>query len=506
MNSKSLFKNIVSSLILQFITLIYGFIVPILIIRHFGSETNGLVSSITKFLSYIVLLEVGIGPVVKNALFKPIVEKNKKEIEEILGTANRFFRFIAYAFIIYILILCVIYPFVVHDKYSYWYVVSLVLAISISRLSEYFIGMTYKLFLQSDGKNYIIDLIYIVTYIIDIIVIYVLITTNHSIQFIKLICSLIYLTRPILMKLYFTKKYNYNINYKSKYVLTKKWNALSHHIASTVQDNTDIIILTLFSTLTSVSIYSIYSLVITGIRSIIYALINGLDAFFGKMMVKETDDVVRSKFENYTFLFYTTSTILLACTIMLIVPFVQVYTKNITDADYVYPLFAYIMIFAEFNFIIRYPYSTITFAKGHFKETCWFSILEPVVNVILSIIFVKAYGLVGVAIGTLISMLIRSLGFIIYASKNILKMNLFKNLKIIILSFLELILILFVKVKFLNISVDNYLSWFILAVCSFIGVFIFIILINSLFYRTKIKSIVKNLKERRNLKNEKNEK
>ena len=139
MNSKSLFKNIVSSLILQFITLIYGFIVPILIIRHFGSETNGLVSSITKFLSYIVLLEVGIGPVVKNALFKPIVEKNKKEIEEILGTANRFFRFIAYAFIIYILILCVIYPFVVHDKYSYWYVVSLVLAISISRLSEYFI-------------------------------------------------------------------------------------------------------------------------------------------------------------------------------------------------------------------------------------------------------------------------------------------------------------------------------------------------------------------------------
>ena len=189
---------------------------------------------------------------------------------------------------------------------------------------------------------------------------------------------------------------------------------------------------------------------------------------------------------------------------MLIVPFVQVYTKNITDSDYVYPLFAYIRIFAEFNFIIRYPYSTITFAKGHFKETCWFSILEPIVNVILSIIFVKAYGLVGVAIGTLVSMLIRSLGFIIYASKNILKMNLFKNLKIIILSFLELILVLFIKVKFLNISVDNYLSWFILAVCSFIGVFIFIILVNLLFYRTKIKGIVKNLKERRNLKNEKN--
>ena len=72
--------------------MIYGLIIPILIIKYYGSNTNGLVSSITQFLSYIVLLEFGIGPVVKNALFKPLVEKNKKNIEDVLATAKHFFR------------------------------------------------------------------------------------------------------------------------------------------------------------------------------------------------------------------------------------------------------------------------------------------------------------------------------------------------------------------------------------------------------------------------------
>ena len=78
MIKNSVIKNIFSSLISQFITIIYGFIIPILIIKTYGSEVNGLINSITQFIAYIALLEAGIGPIVKNALYKPIVEKRKK--------------------------------------------------------------------------------------------------------------------------------------------------------------------------------------------------------------------------------------------------------------------------------------------------------------------------------------------------------------------------------------------------------------------------------------------
>ena len=57
-NKKTIIKNILSSFIYQAITIVYGFIVPVMIIKKFGSEVNGLISSIAQFLAYISLLEL----------------------------------------------------------------------------------------------------------------------------------------------------------------------------------------------------------------------------------------------------------------------------------------------------------------------------------------------------------------------------------------------------------------------------------------------------------------
>ena len=94
MRSKNVIRNIVSSLVLQVVVLISGFVVPKLIISSFGSDVNGLISSITQFLAYITLLESGIGPVVKASLYKPIAQKDNKTIKNILRSSEKFFRFI----------------------------------------------------------------------------------------------------------------------------------------------------------------------------------------------------------------------------------------------------------------------------------------------------------------------------------------------------------------------------------------------------------------------------
>ena len=109
MRSKNAAKNIVSTLLLQIITIVCGFIVPKLIIENFGSATNGLINSITQFLAYITLLDSGFGQVVKAVLYKPLAKKDKKTIERILKTAERFFRVIAAVFVIYIIVLCVLF-------------------------------------------------------------------------------------------------------------------------------------------------------------------------------------------------------------------------------------------------------------------------------------------------------------------------------------------------------------------------------------------------------------
>ena len=80
MRSKRAFYNIFSSLILQIVTIIYGFIIPKIIISFYGSNVNGLISSVTQLLAYISLLDSGFTAVIKAELYKPIVEHNDNNI------------------------------------------------------------------------------------------------------------------------------------------------------------------------------------------------------------------------------------------------------------------------------------------------------------------------------------------------------------------------------------------------------------------------------------------
>lgn len=267
---------------------------------------------------------------------------------------------------------------------------------------------------------------------------------------------------------------------------------LTHHLAATIQSNTDIVILTIFNSLTNVSIYAVYALVTNSLRSIIISLTNGIDAFFGKLMVEKNNDI-NQKFNRYSAIFYTLITIILSSALILIIPFVSVYTKGVHDANYIQPIFAYLLIFAEFNFVIRYPYSTIVYAKGHFKETRNFSIIEPIVNIIISVVLVYKFGLIGVAIGTLISTTIRSFGFIIYASKNILNVSIKKSLFLVFLSLVEMLIYFGIHILIGNIFVKNYFEWFILALIVFIIVTVVTIIINSLFYIKDFKLIYQKL-------------
>ena len=84
--------NMFTGLMKQFIVLICSFILPRYMLVYYGSEVTGLVSSITHFLGFIALLEMGVGPVIQANLYKPLAEKNNEQISKILKSSDRFFR------------------------------------------------------------------------------------------------------------------------------------------------------------------------------------------------------------------------------------------------------------------------------------------------------------------------------------------------------------------------------------------------------------------------------
>ena len=116
---KKLFLNTSSSIISQVATIICGFVLPRLILNHFGSEVNGLVNSITQFLSIIAFLELGIGSVLQFSLYKPLAEKNEEEISKVLVSGQKFFTKIALILLVYVLFLMGVYPLIANQNFGF---------------------------------------------------------------------------------------------------------------------------------------------------------------------------------------------------------------------------------------------------------------------------------------------------------------------------------------------------------------------------------------------------
>ena len=91
--SKNSTLNMSFSLLFQLITAISGLILPKLIIENFGSDVNGLIASITQFLSYISLLEGGAEGVIRASLYKPLSIGDTDKVSAIvLAPKNFYFR------------------------------------------------------------------------------------------------------------------------------------------------------------------------------------------------------------------------------------------------------------------------------------------------------------------------------------------------------------------------------------------------------------------------------
>lgn len=428
MRSKNAFKNILASLLLQVVTIACGFITPVLIIQSYGSEANGLLASITQFLAYITLLESGFGPVVKSVLYKHIAEKNKETIQLVLKASEKFFRRIAFVFIGYIVILCVVYPQVVSDQFDAWFTLSLIVIMAFSTLAEYFFGMTYTLFLQAKQKTYITAILQTVTTIFVTTSAVVLIKMGCSLQIVKLASAFFFVLKPLIQNYYVKRKYNISLKgVDSNYRIKQKWDGLAQHIAAVIHSNTDIVVLTLFSTLAEVSVYSVYLLVVSGIKKIVQSFNNGIDASFGDMIAKNEQEILNKKFATYELFFHTISTVIFICSMVLITPFVSIYTKGVNDADYIRPVFGILIVISEFIWAIRLPYSSTTLAAGHFKQTRVGAWVEAITNIVISVILVFKFGIIGVAIGTIIAMFIRTIEFMYHNSKYILKRNILES-------------------------------------------------------------------------------
>lgn len=490
MEKNTVIKNISASLFLQIITIISGFVVPKILLLSFGSDVYGLTTSITQFLNYISLLEGGLSGVIMAALYKPLLERDFKHISGIVKATEHFFRQIGLIYVVYVIIVAIGYPRIVDTHLPTGYVSTLTLVLAINLFVQYFFSLAYKLLLNADRKVYFVSMVQSVIVILNMLLVVGCVKIFKDIVIVKFISAMVFLIQPIM----YTKfvKNNYDIDKKvpiDNTALKQRWDGFGQNLAYFIHTNTDVVILTIFASLSEVAVYAVYLLIANALKTLVISISSAIVPSMGNIIAQNDLQATNKAFSIYEFGIWFITTVLFVCGVILVVPFVMLYTSGIIDANYYQPLFGPIILIAEMVYCLRDPYVNVAYAAGHFKQTAKMAYAEAAINIFISIVLVRKYGLIGVSVGTIVSMAIRLLYHVIYLKNNIL----FRNIKIftkklICFGIASVVSILFCSV--INISTETYIMWLLKAVIVFGITFGCICAVSVICFRNDLREII----------------
>ena len=288
------------------------------------------------------------------------------------------------------------------------------------------------------------------------------------------------MVRPILLLIYVKRHYKIDRRIKlEEEPIKQKWNGFAQHIAAVICDNTDVAVLTVFSSLSNVSIYTVYYSVVYGVTQIIMTAVNGLEAMWGNMIANKEWDVLSKSFSFTEWIIHNIVLFVFTVTGLLITPFIMVYTNGINDANYYQPLFGGLLVLAYAIQCLRIPYFRVIKAAGHYRQTQNGAFISTGLNIVVSVAMVSRFGLMGVAVGTIVALLFHTLYFVNYLRTNILKRTMkyfWKN----ILSDLVIVVLSYMGSNIVPLKATTYLEWILLAIVISVIVLLVSIVTNCL--------------------------
>ncbi|MFK7696942.1 lipopolysaccharide biosynthesis protein [Paenibacillus sp. HJGM_3] len=414
--------NIISNLFGKLITAVLGILIPKLIIDYYGSEINGLVTSLIGIFVYVNLLEAGVGGASVQALYSAIAKKNKTKINGILAATSKFYKKTSIVYLVCVTTIALLYPVLVKTGINYWLVVAIVLTIALTSFIEYYFKGIYNVLLLADNKSYILVVSSTILSVLSSIIKVLLIIFEFSIVFVLFSVLILTTLRILFIVSYVKKNYKFlDLSVTPDFsAISKKSAVLIQQVLSVIINNVDILILTIFCNLKLVSLYTVYNIICIQVLFIPKMFSESLTAGFGHLFV---EDKLRFKmlfdsFEAlYTYLMFTVMII----AYILMLPFIKLYTADITDINYVDPWLPLLFVSIRLLESLREPSLIVASIAGHFNQLKWYAIFEAILNISLSILLVRKYGIYGVLIATIIAMLFYTIAVIRYSNKYLLR-------------------------------------------------------------------------------------
>jgi O-antigen/teichoic acid export membrane protein len=497
MRTKLSLYNTICSIILQAVNLIVNLILPQVMINVYGSSVNGLVTSIRTFIQYFNLVEAGLAGAAVYALYKPLAEKNKDDINGILSATNRFYNISGFIFSALVLVTAVVYPmFTAGQGIDIWSIAALVLIIGASGALEFFAIGRYKVLYTADQKSYVINLIKALAVAVNAIIILVMASMGYNIVIVQLVALTSFVLRSVVFALYGRRKYP-EIDFKAppkNEALDKRWDSMVLQFLGVITTATPVVVTSLLLGFKEASVFGVYNMVFASVLALLTTFGDGLSAIFGDLLVRNELGILQKAYKQYEYLYYTLLTWGYSCAAILIMPFIRVYTADFTDADYIRPIVAALFIAVGVLYNIKSPQGMLVISAGLYKETKIQTLIQAVINIVFSVGLAPFFGIAGVLIGSILSNLYRDIDLILYIPKTVTKLKPIITIKRVARLIVLFGLTVVPAICFVDMKPASLLQWVLYAIPTAIWAFVVIVGGNIIMERETAHDIVLRIK------------
>jgi O-antigen/teichoic acid export membrane protein len=449
MRTKIVLKNSLYSIASYIILFTLGLINRKVFLNFLSVEFLGYEGLFTNIFSLLSLAELGVGSVITYNLYHEIVSQNELGIAKLMTIYKYVYRLVGSSVILLGIIIFPLLKFIIVDNVTDWKYIQCIYIIQlISTASTYFLAYRRILFIANQMEFVCIKIDTIASGIGLIIRIIILVFTRNYLLYLLLaiiqnISTNIIISRKYGKSFSFIKKVKVNReDFQKIHFFKDISNFAIHKISYFIYEGVDNVIITIILGISTVGLFSNYMLIKTQVWNIINKLLKPLQATIGNLIYSEEGN---EKGTNIFFMCDTISFFLASfVSITLFVmfqPFIELwigkqYLQSLSLA-FLIALNIYIGIIHEVVYYFRSAF-------GKYEKDRIYMILAAVINLGLSIMLAKKYGLSGIMFGTDVGLMFIWYGRIKVVFQNYLhipyKKYIFKQISWIILVGLEGIL------------------------------------------------------------------
>ena len=394
MRSLNALKNVIASMSYEVMLIIFGLIMPKLIINTYGSEVNGLTSTITHILSILNLLQAGAVGASIFQMFKPVAEKDYNQISLVLDASKRYFRKIGSIFLLLILVVAPIMSMSTDSQITTGEKMFSFIILGVNGAFYFFFTSWFDILFSSHQKRFVLSIASIIDKLVYYGLLFAVILLKMHFMWMYVVVMVGTLSKVLYLYIIYCKEFKpklvKNVSDKS-FKIKNKGYLLCNQIATQSVDSLPTVLITALHGLSYASVYAVYNLVQNTIKMVVRTIQLSVSEIFGNLVVSENQDKVRNVYNLMEFVFFLAAAILCCCACFLFMPFIYLYTDgNTFDVNYIYPVLAVVIVAYDLFYCMYMPCYTLTNVLGLYKETY----MQAVISAIISFVISVALGLI----------------------------------------------------------------------------------------------------------------